>query len=176
MPRAHFQRFKITLVLLLVGCGPSVPAGPVNSVPPVPAPMATGDNALSVTVDGTPWMADRELWGAVNPPGFGRVVIISGSRGPKDASEQAFTLTLHGIDTPGRHRVHSGDVTSGVAQLAGLSEQRFLIGGALGYDLQVELTMAQQNPVRIEATFEGTLVANDGGTVTFRNGRFTYRE
>jgi hypothetical protein len=104
------------------------------------------------------------------------VVIISGSRGPKDASEQAFTLTLHGIDTPGRHRVHSGDVTSGVVQLAGLSEQRFLIGGALGYDLQVELTMAQQNPVRIEATFEGTLVANDGGTVTFRNGRFTYRE
>jgi hypothetical protein len=36
--------------------------------------------------------------------------------------------------------------------------------------------VAQQNPVRIEATFEGTLVANDGGTVTFRNGRFTYRE
>ena len=131
---------------------------------------------LSVEVDGEPWRADRDLFGAVNPSGVDRSVLMAGSFGPKDADEQVFSLHVFGAAGPGRYRVHSGDAGSGVAQLANLSQARYLIGNVLGYDLQVDVIEMRASPVRIEARFEGNMTASDGAVLTVANGVYRYRE
>lgn len=40
----------------------------------------------------------------------------------------------------------------------------------------MEVSQAEANPTRIEATFSGTLTANNSATLHIRDGRFNFRE
>ena len=63
-----------------------------------------------------------------------------------------------------------------VAQLANYTPERFLAGSMMGYDLVVDVSVAQADPTHIEATFSGTLTGNDSVTMKIEDGRFVYRE
>ena len=181
------SRHVLPMLLLAVGvaaCSESNPSSPAVSDPraervqPEPStstPAATGP-LLTLQLDGVTWQADREIWGAVHPPGMGQTVILSGSFGPKDAHEQAFNLNLHAAPQPGTYRLQSATPQIGVVQLANLSQERYLMGNLFGYDVEVELLQMQTNPVRIEARFEGSLVASDGATLKLTAGHFRYSE
>lgn len=175
------------LLLLAVGvaaCSESGTLSPTDSDPRAsrvqPAPNASTPAAagplLTLQLDGVTWQADREIWGAVHPPGMGQTVVMSGSFGPKDAHEQTFNLNLHAAAQPGIYRLQNAAPLIGVVQLANLSQERYLMGNVLGYDIEVELLQMQTNPVRIEARFEGSLVATDGATLKLTAGHFRYSE
>ncbi|WP_395788907.1 hypothetical protein [Aquimonas sp.] len=180
-------RHALLTLMLAVGvaaCSQSNPPSPADSDPRVarvqPAPSTSTPTAagplLTLQLDGVAWQADREIWGAVHPPGMGQTVIMSGSFGPKDAHEQAFNLNLHAATQPGTYRLQSTAPAIGMVQLANLSQERYLMGNVLGYDIEVELLQMQVNPVRIEARFEGSLVASDGATLKLTAGHFRYSE
>jgi len=174
--------FPFITCLLLIACHSSPPPAATTapaSTPPTPASPQRLGNQLRLTLDGRPWQADREFFGAFHPPGMDKAVLMAGSLGPKDKHEQAFNLNLFGVDGPGRF-VASGNtmslkgVTSSAIQLANLSEQRYLVGGPLGYEVEIDLLQAGAGV--IEAKFQGRLTANDGSTVTLTDGYFLYRE
>lgn len=142
------------------------------------APQAQG-NQLRLMLDGQPWQADREFFGAFHPPGMDRAVLMAASLGPKDRHEQAFNLNLFGVTGPGRYTA-SGNTLSlkGLAssqiQLANLSEQRYLVGGPFGYTVDVELLQAGGGT--IEARFQGRMTASDGQELRVSDGYFFFRE
>lgn len=140
-------------------------------------PPAAAGNVLTMTLDGKPWKADREIFGAFDPPGMARQLIMAGSFGPKDANEQTFNLNVAGVDKPGRYVVRTREASVGnAAQVANLSRERYLVGGALGFEITVDVDVVAKNPTRIDARFSGTLTANDGATVVVADGRFRYSE
>lgn len=173
--------------LLLAACGTPVPTDVVAApaataatpaAPPQATPRVQG-NQLRLILDGKPWQADREFFGAFHPPGMDRAVLMAASLGPKDKHEQAFNLNLFGVSGPGRY-VASGNtmslkgVSSSAIQLANLSEQRYLIGGPFGYTVEVELLQAGNGV--IEAKFQGRMVSNEGSELSLTDGYFLYRE
>lgn len=166
---------------LLTACSDGAPPSPAgvaaaSASTPVTAPAAA-PNVLELTLDGKSWKADRELFGAVDPPGYTRTVLMAGSFGPKNANEQTFNLNVANVDKPGRYVVRSSEASVGnAAQLANLSPERYLVGGVLGYEITVDIAVAQKNPTRIEARFSGTLIANDGAKLVVADGRFHYSE
>ncbi len=164
------------LIAALAGCEPASPAAdaPVAQASSAPASLAT--NRLSMRVDGVEWVADHDLFGAFHPPGYTRALLIAGGRGAKDASEQTMNINLFGIDGPGRYAIRGGDPNGSVAQLANYTPERFLAGSMMGYDLVVDVSVAQADPTHIEATFSGTLTGNDSVTMKIEDGRFVYRE
>src|SRR5262245_16935467 len=90
----------LPLATLLAGCGiPEPEAAPRN---------VEGANRLSLRMAGQEWVADHDLFGAVHPAGYDRALLVAGSRGPKDESEQVFNLNLFGIDGPGRYTITHG--------------------------------------------------------------------
>lgn len=156
---------------------PADPAGTTQAgAASVPSETATSGNELRMTIDGVAWHADHDVFGAWHPPGFDRALLIAGARGPKDASEQSFNLNVFGIDGPGRYVVRQGDPAGSVAQLGNYSPERFLAGSMMGYDMVVDVTVAEANPTRIEATFSGTLTGNDSALMRIEGGHFRYRE
>lgn len=161
---------------------PATTTGAAAAAPattPAPAAPKAAANQLRLKLDGQPWQADREFFGAYHPPGMDRAVLMAASLGPKDKNEQMFNLNLTGVSGPGRY-VASGNtlslkgVTSSAIQLANISEQRYLIGGPLGYEIDVELLQAGTGV--IEARFSGTMNANDGSTLKVSDGYFFWRE
>ncbi|MBN8480433.1 MAG: hypothetical protein J0L88_02460 [Xanthomonadales bacterium] len=175
--------FGLALVVVLGACGRAPEPTPATRSTPVSAPAASTvadasptrtATQLRMRIDGVEWRAAHDLFGAVNPTGHDRAVIIAGSRGGKSANEQSFNLTLLGVDAPGRHRVTSERPASGAAQISNLDAQRFLAGNLFGYDLEVELLRRSTNPDLIEARFSGSLTANDGSQVAISDGHFVY--
>lgn len=175
--------------LLLTACTAPAPPGAnvgatsagAPAAPPASAaaaPHAQGGQ-LRLTLDGKPWQADREFFGAFHPPGMDRAVLMAASFGPKDRHEQTFNLNLFGATGPGRYTA-SGNTLSlkGIAssqiQLANLSEQRYLVGGPFGYTVEVELLQAGGGT--IEARFQGRMTASDGQELRVSDGYFFYRE
>lgn len=168
------RRLALLSPLLLAACS-EPPATASTSSAPVAATTAT-TNRLSMRVDGVEWVADHDLFGAFHPPGYTRALLIAGGRGAKDASEQTMNINLFGIDGPGRYAIRGGDPNGSVAQLANYTPERFLAGSMMGYDLVVDVSVAQAEPTHIEATFSGTLTGNDSVTMKIEDGRFVYRE
>lgn len=142
----------------------------------IAAAVPTSTNALSLSIDGTPWIADHDVFGAFHPPGYDRALIIGGGRGAKDAREQMFTLNLYGIDGPGHYEIRNGNTSGSVVQIGNLSSERYLAGSLLGFDVVVDVRVASQTPTVIEASFSGTLTANDGSELKISDGQFSYRE
>jgi hypothetical protein len=167
------------LGLALAGCGGQKAASvePPTSTTATPGASVGGSRGeLTMTIDGRPWAADNDLFGAVHPQGYDRAVIIAGLLGPRNGQEQAFTINLYGIDGPGTYTLSSADTAAGAVQLANPAPGKFLAGGALGYDLVVELEAISAAPTRLEARFSGTLTANDGAVMRLQSGRFLYEE
>ncbi|MCQ4163808.1 hypothetical protein [Tahibacter harae] len=184
----------LACTVVLAGCQPAPPAtagggasspdtaasaAPAAAQPASTAKTAASSSQLRLTLDGKPWRADREFFGAYHPPGLDRAVLMAASFGPKDKNEQVFNLNLTGVGGPGRY-VASGNtlslkgITSSAIQLANLSEQRYLVGGPLGYEIEIELLQAGADV--IEARFSGTMNASDGGTLRVSDGYFLWRE
>lgn len=176
--------------LLLTACAapapPAANAGATSTVIPsatapataVLAPQAQG-NQLRLTLDGKPWQADRDFFGAFHPPGMDRAVVMAASLGPKDRHEQTFNLNLFGVTGPGRYTASGNTlslkgISSSQIQLANLSEQRYLVGGPFGYTVEVDLLQAGGGT--IEARFQGQMTASDGQDLRVSDGYFLYRE
>lgn len=175
--RAATLLVTVLTALLLSACGnnaaptATATAEPTQTVAPAPAA-----NQLSMRIDGVEWRADHDVFGAFHPPGYERALIIAGGRGPKDAGEQLFNLNLFGIDGPGHYAISTGHAAGSVAQFANYTPERFLAGSMMGYDLVIDVHVAQADPALIEATFSGTLTGNDSVVMTIADGRFVYRE
>lgn len=163
--------------LLLSACGniasPTATGTPERPRAAEPAVVA---NQLSMRIDGVEWRADHDLFGAFHPPGYERALLIAGARGRKDANEQTMNIILLGIDGPGRYTISTGHAAGSIAQLANYTPERFLSGSMMGYDLVVDVVVAQADPTHIEATFSGTLTGNDSVVMKIEDGRFVYRE
>jgi len=173
----HFLCLAIALTCAgaLAACNDTT--APAATQAPATAPTAHAPpNSISLRLDGREWHADRAIEAMVHPPGFNRMLMVSGSFGPKNGNEQAFNLNLAGVEAPGRYTIKGGNVVGSAIQLANLDAERFLIGGALGADVVVEVTVMQRTPVVVEGTFSGMMSANDGKALRIEEGRFSYRE
>ncbi len=138
---------------------------------------APPSNLLRMKIDGVEWQADHDIWGTSVVPGSAHAVLISGSKGPKDANEQTFNINLYSVNGPGTYPIVKDNPQASVVQLANLSPQRFLAGGlVLNQNLVVELVRVQSSPVSIEAHFHGTLSANDDSILQIEDGEFRYSE
>ena len=169
------MRLVLALLLPLLAACQAETATPSPLAYAAAAPVATA-NYLRMRVDGVAWEADHDIFGAVHPKGYDKAVLIAGSFGPKDASEQAFNINLYGIDTAGNYPVQTGNPKLHVAQLANLTPERFLSGGPMGFDMQVEIVEMQPSPTRLQVRFEGTLMGNDSHAVKITDGEFSYSE
>lgn len=138
---------------------------------------AMSANRIEMRIDGKPWAANAEIFGAIDPLGLTDAILISGSFGPNDASEQDFSMTLTGASKPGRYRIQNAKPVGSVVQIGNLSQEKYLIGGLMfEHDIEVELLQRQVAPLRIEGRFSGWLQANDGSKVQIRDGAFSYQE
>lgn len=162
----------ISAICLLAACAEGDRASSATPAPAVAetAQASAAGNVVRMRVDGVEWAADREFFCAVNPPGLDRGVIVAASRGPKDASEQTFNLNLSGIDGPGTLRLDNAASATHAIQLANLDAARFLNGGAMGFDVTVELLAVSANPVHVEARFAGTLGSSAGTPLRIDDG------
>jgi len=169
------QRTLFTLLagIALLSCDR---AGTPTAANSVSAPARISANTLSLNIDGTPWTGDHDLFGAFHPAGYDRALLIGGSHGPKDRHEQVFTLNLYGIDGPGRYEIKTGNASASVVQIANLSSERYLAGSLLGFDFVVDVRTVSHTPTVIDASFSGTLTANDGSELKISDGQFSYRE
>lgn len=163
----------------VAGCGQTSVSSPLPntdaSTPAATPVVAEKANALSMRLDGREWHADRAIDVILHPPGFDRMLMVSGSFGPKDRNEQAFNLNLVGVDGPGRYTIKGGSMAGNAIQLANLSPEQYLIGGALGAEVVVEISVLQSEPPIVEGTFSGTLNASNGNVLRVEDGRFSYR-
>ncbi len=165
----------LLFALLACACGESVvPKAP--AVAPAPAVLTQTENTLQMRIDGIEWHADHDVFGAFHPPGYERALIVAGARGPKDAGEQLFNLNLFGISGPGHYEIRNGDAAGSVAQLANYTPERFIAGSMMGYDIVVDVRVANAAPAHIDVAFSGTLTGNDGVVMKIEDGRFVYRE
>ena len=62
-------------------------------------------NELSFKIDGVEWKAEREIIGMFHPDpeNYNKVIIIGGSKGPNDGTEQDFTLNIFNTAAEGEY-------------------------------------------------------------------------
>lgn len=182
MSLSALSRIGLSAACCMLGaCGgnapdASVPASPASAMT---APVAVGTdtavpaasaNLIRMRVDGVEWAADREIFCMVDPPGMGPVVIVSGSRGPKDANEQTFNLNLTGVTAAGPVQLKGGGSVTHVIQVANLDAERYLNGGAFGFDVNLDVVALSRAPAHIEARFSGTLNSSAGAPLRIEDG------
>lgn len=151
-------------------------------------PMATGqttaqastastkENHLSLKINGVEWVADHDVFGAFHPKGYNKAILIAGSKGPKDATEQAFNLNIYNTDGPGTFNFKQGNPDLSVAQMGNWNADNFICGSMMGHDMKVKVITASTKPDVIEATFEGELTCNTGQILKVTEGKFYYHE
>lgn len=161
-------------LLLLAACGsttpPTPPATSAAATPAAAPAVAASGQQIRMKVDGVEWSADREIFCTVAPPALGGVLIVSGSRGPKDANEQTFNLNLSGVEGPGTLKLAGGGSTTHAIQLANLDAERYLNGGAMGFDVTVEVVSLVRDPAQVELRFAGTLNSSAGKPLRIEDG------
>lgn len=159
--------------LVLAACteNDAAPAAtPASTVAQAPAVVGAAGNIVRMKIDGVEWSADRDYFCAVHPPGYDRAVIVGASLGPKDSNEQAFNLLIGAIDAPGSVHLSGPLSPTQAIQLANLDPSRYLNGGALGFDVRLDLLAMVRDPVTVEARFEGTLNSSNGGVLKISEG------
>lgn len=182
MRRSPLHTLLPFAALILSACGRHASDGATDA--PTASAMATSA-AVAPTVDtptarlrldGEIWQADREIFALLTPMGADRRLIMGGSLGPKDASEQTFNLNLNGVTGPGTYVVRASAGLDSAIQLANWKPERYLIGGTLGADVTVRIETLVESPLTVVATFSGTMTANDGTTMHVTDGEFRYSE
>lgn len=135
-----------------------------------------GANYLSMKVNGAEWVADSEIFGAFHPQGYNKAILITGSKGPNNVDEQAFSLHIYNTSGPGTYKFNYTNTDFSVMQLGNYTPKDFLIGGSFEFEADVIVTKASKNPDIIEATFSGTLKSNRSEVFYITEGKFYYHE
>lgn len=134
-------------------------------------------NYLSMKINGKVWQGNQEIFGAFHPKGYNNAILISGERFEKDDSqEQNFNINLYNASGAGEFTFENGNADNNVVQLSNVSEQNYMYGSMMGFNMRVNILKANANPVLIEATFEGELKGNSGDKLTITEGKFYYHE
>ena len=76
------------LCLLLIACGNTVQQSDKVANTAIEAQKPDAENHLSMKINGVEWKADHNIFGAFHPKGYNKVLMIAGSKGPKDKNEQ----------------------------------------------------------------------------------------
>lgn len=133
-------------------------------------------NFLSMKINGQLWEADHDVVGAFHPKGYDQLIIIGGSSGKKDKSEKSFTVNMYKTTGPGKYAFKQGNPALSVAQMGNWSEEEYLCGSMMGFDVSFDVTKASQNPTVVEATFSGTLTCPSGKELIITEGKFYYED
>ncbi len=158
------------LLLTFVSCINSQKSSD-NNQPPKPS---FSGNFLTMKINGKEWSADHGIFGAFHPKGYDKVIIIAGYSGKKDKTEKTFNINIYQTDGPGLFSFTQGNKALSVAQMGNWSEQDYLCGSMMGFDMKVHVTKATNSEV--EATFSGTLTCPSGPTLVITDGKFYYHE
>ncbi|MBK8700753.1 MAG: hypothetical protein IPN29_14920 [Saprospiraceae bacterium] len=141
------------------------------------APQAeTSANYLSMKINGVEWKADHGVFGAFHPQGYNKVIIIAGDAGKKDKSEKTFNINIYNTSGPGDYHFVNGNTDLSVAQMGNWSEQDYICGSMMGFDMKVKVTKVSKLPAEVEATFSGTLTCASGPPLVITEGKFYYHE
>ncbi|MBP9193389.1 MAG: hypothetical protein KBF57_01805 [Saprospiraceae bacterium] len=133
-------------------------------------------NFLSMKINGQLWEADHDVIGAFHPKGYDQLIIIGGSSGKKDKSENSFTVNIYKTNGPGKYNFVQGNPALSVAQMGNWSEEEYLCGSMMGFDVSFDVTKASKNPTIVEATFSGKLTCPSGKELLITEGKFYYEE
>lgn len=168
--------FSATSWLLMIACGNKVqqPDKAANSA--IVNHKTAAENYLTMKINGVEWVADHDIFGAFHPKGYNKVIMIAGSKGPKNKDEQAFNINIYNTDGPGTFSFQDGNPDLSVAQMGNWSTETFLCGSMMGHNMRVKVTTASTKPDVIEATFEGELTCNTGEVFKVTDGKFYYHE
>lgn len=147
-----------------------------NGSTTVEAPKSSKTNFLSMKINGQLWEADHDIIGAFHPKGYDQLIIIGGSSGKKDKSEKSFTVNIYKTDGPGKYTFVQGNPALSVAQMGNWSEEEYLCGSMMGFDVSFDVTKATKNPTVVEATFSGTLTCPSGKKLIITEGKFYYED
>lgn len=160
----------------MIACGNKVqqPDKAANSA--IVNHKTAAENYLTMKINGVEWVADHDIFGAFHPKGYNKVIMIAGSKGPKNKDEQAFNINIYNTDGPGTFSFQDGNPDLSVAQMGNWSTETFLCGSMMGHNMRVKVTTASTKPDVIEATFEGELTCNTGEVFKVTDGKFYYHE
>ncbi len=168
--------FSFLIILLLAACGSNTTTGDKKETAKLESKTSSIENHLSMKLNGTEWKADNEIFGAFHPEGYNKAIILSGSKGKKDKSEQAFTINLYNTNGPSVFAIQYKNADNSVIQIANLSEQNYLYGSMMGFNIKINITKASKNPTILEATFDGELTGNASDKLIITEGKFYYHE
>ena len=173
----HRKLFSFAIFgLLLIACGNKSGQSDNIANAATEARNPAAENALSMKINGVEWKADHSIFGAFHPKGYNKVVMISGSKGPKNKDEQPFNINIYNVDGTGIFQFQDGNPDFSVAQLANVSPENYMYGSMMGFTMKVNLTKASTFPDVVEATFEGELKGNAGDVLKITEGKFYYHE
>ena len=172
--------FMLIFVIICWGCQP-------HSATPTSTPAAADKASapelreqlgfLRMTINGNRWEADGPITAIHNAPIAPKALLINGIRGPRDASEQNFTMNLYGITTTGKLHIDSENANGSVVQLTNASADDFLAGAMMGYALDIEILSLGELPTDwIELRFSGALKGNIGREFKIDDGWFRQRK
>ena len=159
------------LLLTFVSCSNSQKSSDNNQTS---NPSSIEKNFLTMKINGQEWSADHDVFGAFHPKGYDKVIIIAGASGKMDKTEKTFNINIYQTDGPGQFSFTQGNKALSVAQMGNWSEQDYLCGSMMGFDMKVRVTKATSSEV--EATFSGTLTCASGQAMVITDGKFYYHE
>lgn len=172
----------LMLIFVIICCG----CQPHSTTPPSPSAAADKTSAsdlreqqgfLRMTINGKLWEADGPLTAIHDAPIAPKALIINGMRGPRDASQQDFTMNLYGITTAGKLHIDSEDAHGSVVQLTNADSEDFLVGAMMGYALDIDvLSLGESRNDWIELRFSGALKGNSGREFKITDGWFRTRK
>lgn len=174
--RHKFIFFTAFFVLTIVSCGSKQEAGSSLEATATVSTADAVENHLSMKVNGVEWVADHDVFAAFHPKGYHKAIVIAGSKGPKDKTEQTFNLNIYNADGPGTFHFEQGNPDLSVAQMGNWNPENFICGSMMGYEMRVKVTIASTKPAVVEASFEGELSCNTGEVLKITDGKFYYHE
>lgn len=176
-------RYRISMLILVIVCCGCQPHSATPTSTPAAADKASAldlreqQSVLRMTINGKSWEADGPLTAIHDAPIAPKALIINGMRGPRDASQQNFTLNLYGITTTGKLHIDGEDAHGSVVQLTNADSEDFLVGAMMGYALDIDvLSLGEARNDWIELRFSGALKGNSGREFKITDGWFRARK
>jgi hypothetical protein len=168
--------FCTSLCLFIIACGNPVKQSDTVTISATESKKLTTENYLSMDINGVQWKADHDIFGAFHPKGYNNVIMISGKKGAKDATEQGFNINIYNTVGTGSYYLKNDNTDLSVAQMSGWDEQNFICGSGTGFEMRVKITSISSNPDLVEATFEGEMICVMNDILKITNGKFYYHE
>jgi len=163
----------ISIIIGIVACNNS------NNAPNITAVFAvskSAENNLSMKINGKEWIADNGIFGAFDPDGYNKAILIAGNKGGADKNQQAFNINVYNITTPGQYDIVEGNDNNSVVQLANITNENYLYGSMMGFTMKINVTKCSKSPSIIEATLTGELGGNASDKILITEGKFSYQE